>query len=137
MWPTFVIGGYAGVDGSTTKYCLAAGEERECIKAGRNITIGARAGTRFGQDSLVYLKGGYSNGQIRDRYTDTAFPDDNYNLRKNMDGFHVGGGVQLGIGHGLYMKGEYTFTQYSTYKLAGYDARIDRHRLAGGVGFHF
>ncbi len=37
----FVIGAYAGIDGSTTKDCTEVfGNDEACLKAGRNITAG-------------------------------------------------------------------------------------------------
>lgn len=132
-----VVGVYAGIDGSSTEECYAEGTERACLKAGRNLTVGARVGGRIGANSLAYLKGGYSNGRVRVDYTDTDFPADNFDEGGNMDGFHAGAGVQVGFRGGVYGKVEYVYTRYSTYDVAGYDLRLDRHRVVAGVGVGF
>jgi outer membrane immunogenic protein len=132
-----IIGAYAGIDGSSVKECVSAGTESACLKLGRNFTAGARLGGRIGARSLAYIKGGYSNGRLRATYTDTAFPADNGRGGENMDGFHVGGGVQVGLRNGFYGKAEYTYTRYTTYDLDGSDFRLDRHRVVAGFGYRF
>jgi outer membrane immunogenic protein len=132
-----IIGAYAGIDGSSAKECVSGGTVRECLKLGRNLTIGARLGGRIGARSLAYVKGGYSNGRLRATYSDTAFPANNFSGGENMDGFHVGGGVQVGLRNGFYGKAEYNYTRYSTYDLEGSDFRMDRHRVIAGLGYRF
>lgn len=132
-----VIGAYVGVDGSSTKECVSAGTVTECVKLGRNFTAGVRAGGRIGVNSLAYIKGGYSNGRLAATYRDTAFPADNESAGENMDGFHAGAGVQVGMRNGFYGKAEYTYTRYSTYDLGTDKFRMDRHRVVAGVGYRF
>ena len=132
-----ILGAYAGIDGSSAKECVSAGTERECLKVGRNLTVGARIGGRIGTRSLAYIKGGYSNGRLRGTYTDTAFPADNISGGENMDGFHAGAGVQVGLRNGFYGKAEYNYTRYSTYDFDGSDFRLDRHRVVAGFGYRF
>ncbi len=132
-----IVGVYAGIDGSSTEECYSEGTERACLKAGRNITVSARVGGRIGSSSLAYLKGGYSNGRLRAVYTDTSFPGDNFAEGGNMDGFHAGAGIQVGLRGGVYGKLEYVYTRYSTYEVADYDLRLDRHRVLAGVGVGF
>jgi outer membrane immunogenic protein len=132
-----VLGAYAGIDGSSSKECVSAGTERACIKAGRNFTLGGRIGAPIRANSLVYVKGGYSNGRLSATYTDTAVPSDNQSGGQNLDGFHVGAGVQVGMRNGFYGKAEYVYTRYSTSDLFGDDTRFDRHRVLAGVGYRF
>jgi outer membrane immunogenic protein len=132
-----VIGFYAGVDGATTKDCVADGTESACVKAGRNFTAGARIGGSLGLGSLVYVKGGYSNGRIDVDYEDTAFPADNFEEGANLDGFHLGAGAEFGFSGNLYGKVEYNYTRYSTANDFGFDVDLDRHRVLGGVGVRF
>jgi outer membrane immunogenic protein len=131
-----VIGAYAGIDGATTKECLTDGTERGCIKAGRNITVGARIGAPIGSRALIYGKGGYSNGQLRVNYTDSAFPADNFSESGDADGFHVGGGIELNLSRGIYAKAEYNYTNYSVDD-AGLGLDLERHRVVGGIGIRF
>jgi len=132
-----IVGPYVGIDGASTKECISGGTETLCGKAGRNITVGARLGTNIAKRTAFYIKGGYSNGRVTVTYTDTAVPADNLSGHENMDGFHVGTGVQLGLRDRIYTKLEYNYTRYSTYELAGYSGRFDRHRVVVGLGISF
>jgi outer membrane immunogenic protein len=120
----FVIGGYAGIEGSTTKEC----EDGVCISAGRNITAGVRAGGVVGR-GLLYVKGGYSNGRIN-----VSFDGDSDG--QAFDGFHVGGGYEVNLSRHTYAKAEYVFTKYSTpSEFDGLD--IQRHQALVGFGYRF
>ncbi|TXC72219.1 porin family protein [Sphingomonas ginsenosidivorax] len=131
-----VLGAYAGIDGASTKDCDSDGTLSGCVKAGRNLTAGARVGYLVGPTSLLYVKGGYSNGRIQVSVTETAAPafafDDGVNLR----GFHVGAGAEVGLGHGLYGKAEYSYTNYESFEFVG-TVNPDRHRVVIGAGFRF
>ena len=131
-----VVGAYAGIDDSSTRQCISGGTERACIGAGRNFTIGARVGAVLGTRSLIYGKGGYSNGRIDVRYTDSAFPADNFRDRADLDGFHLGAGVEVGLPRGFYGKAEYNYTNYRTGN-DEFSTDLERHRVVGGVGYRF
>ncbi len=141
------IGVYAGIEEISTKSCIsgtyATGTDvtRLCLKAGRNIMAGARIGHMFGQSGLVYGKVGYSNGRTELVYTDTAFPDDNFKEGANRDGFHLGGGVEVGRAKGIYGKVEYLYTNYNgvEYRDDSTTEKLDadRHQVVAGVGYRF
>lgn len=108
-----VVGAYAGVEGSTVKACGELyGEDRLCVRAGRNINAGARVGAVIGDNILVYGKGGYSNGRVTVDYRDYEFILPDENVGRNLDGFHVGGGIEAAIGSGIYGRLEYVYTKY-------------------------
>ncbi|MES3153677.1 outer membrane protein [Sphingomonas faeni] len=108
-----VIGGYAGVEGSTTKACSELyGLDRLCVRAGRNITAGARVGAVVGESFLVYGKGGYSNGRVSVDYRDYELILADENVGRNLDGFHVGAGVEAALSGGVYGRLEYVYTKY-------------------------
>lgn len=130
-------GAYAGIDGASTKECISSGTETACVKAGRNITAGVRVGTRVGGKAAVYVKGGYSNGRITGTYTDSAAPALNDNASENMDGYHLGAGVQVDLQGHVYVKAEYNYSAYKHYDVFGYDTHLDRHRIVAGVGVRF
>jgi opacity protein-like surface antigen len=115
--PFAIVGACAGVDGSVTKACLTderlGGISRDCVKAGRTFTAGARLGYPFGSTGLLYCKLGYSHGRVEERYTDSWFPEDKYRDGTNRDGLHLGGGVEIGRAKGAYGKGEYVYTNYN------------------------
>lgn len=138
--PAFV-GAYAGVEGSTTKDCLRADTASLCLGAGRNLTVGVRAGYALGHNSMIYMKGGYTNGQARLTYRDSAFPADDFTVSKTLDGFHVGAGGELGLTPHFYTKLEYLYTHYEVSRVPLDDAvlrtTVDRHQVVGGVGYRF
>ncbi|MGH6613797.1 MULTISPECIES: outer membrane beta-barrel protein [Sphingomonas] len=119
----FVVGAYAGIEGSTTKAC----ELGTCLKAGRNITAGVRVGGVVGK-GLLYAKGGYSNGRLSIEDTDLA---------GNADGFHLGVGYEVNVSANTYVKAEYVYTNYSVGDIAGDDLDLQRHQGLIGVGFRF
>jgi outer membrane immunogenic protein len=150
--PGLVIGAYAGADFSDSRMCAELVEDdHACTDLGRTFTVGARAGVPFGQSSLVYVKGGYSNGKF-----DVAYdPDVTDNgdeepgafaaFSKSRGGFHVGGGIEVGLTQALYGKVEYVYTDYGkgSYRLGdGEDdptlaVGSDRHQVAVGIGLRF
>lgn len=108
-----VIGAYAGLDGSTVKACGELyGDDRLCVRAGRNITAGARVGAVLDEKFLIYGKGGYSNGHVSVDYRDYEFVLPDENVGRNLDGFHVGGGIEAAVGSGVYGRLEYVYTKY-------------------------
>lgn len=134
-----LVGVYAGIGDSTTKECTEVfGGDRACVRADRNINVGARIGARVGASSIVYAKGGYSNGRAHIRYSDPAAPANNFSIGDNADGWHLGAGVEYGLRGGVYVKAEYVYTNYSTdTDDLGFDSDLDRHQLLGGVGIRF
>ncbi|BAK67852.1 putative outer membrane protein [Sphingobium sp. SYK-6] len=138
----FSLGAYAGIEGSSAKQCAEVYTEVEtCVKAGRNITLGARAGFNVAPRVLLYAKGGYSNGQVRMEYIDHVTAADSFTLSENMDGWHAGAGVQVNLLANSYVKLEYVHTDYSDYSLADGDATISggfkRDNVLLGVGMRF
>jgi outer membrane immunogenic protein len=138
----FVVGAYAGVDLSDAEYCSEIlGNDVGCIDQGRNITLGVRAGVPFGTNALAYAKGGYSNGRINVSYEDFDDVLDDFDAGDEVDGFHLGAGVEFGLGENLYLKGEYVYTNYNG---GGYEdtdiefnTDLTRHQIMAGVGFRF
>jgi len=135
------VGGYAGIEGSTNKACLSNATERACLSAGRNIMAGLRVGYALPHNSMVYIKGGYSNGGLNLSYRDSEFPADNVKGSQDFDGFHVGAGGELGITPHVYGKLEYLYTHYNLasvkYGTFGSSINVDRHQVVGGVGYRF
>lgn len=133
-----VVGAYAGIGDSTTKACDEVfGDDRACLTTGRNITVGLRAGAALNPTTLVYVKGGYSNGRASVRYRDFIDPDFDFKVSDERDGFHLGAGVEYGFGTNTYLKGEYVYTNYSSDDYEGFGLDIDRHQLLAGVGVRF
>lgn len=137
-----IIGAYAGIEGSTTKSCGELyGEDRLCIRAGRNITAGVRVGAVVTDSLMIYGKGGYSNGRASVDYKDFELILADENLHRNFDGFHIGGGIEASIQGGVYGRLEYVYTKYGRISAALEDAnaslRPTRHQVVYAMGLRF
>ncbi|HEY1124442.1 MAG TPA: outer membrane beta-barrel protein [Sphingobium sp.] len=138
----FKLGVYAGIEGGTAKRCSEVFAEVEtCEEAGRNFTAGARAGYQVTDKVLVYAKGGYSNGAVKLRLIDHVTPANSLSVSENMDGFHMGAGVQVGLLDNVYAKVEYVRTDYRDYSFkegtATIKGGVDRDNVVFGVGIAF
>jgi outer membrane immunogenic protein len=138
----FKLGVYAGLEGSTAERCSEVfAEVKACEKAGRNIALGARAGYSVTDRVLLYAKGGYSNGQVRLNLIDQATPANSISTSQTMGGFHVGGGVQVGLFDRVYAKAEYVHTDYKDYAFkegaATIKGGVDRNDIVMGIGIAF
>jgi outer membrane immunogenic protein len=139
---SLVVGAYAGLDFSDAEYCSEVfGTDVACIDQGRNITLGVRAGVPLGTNTLIYAKGGYSNGRINVSYDDVEDAIEDFNDGDEVDGFHLGAGVEFGLGRNLYLKGEYVYTNYNGGRYEDTDIEfstdLTRHQIMAGVGFRF
>lgn len=139
---SLVVGAYAGIEGSTVKTCSEVlGGDEACLSAGRNITVGGRLGTRIGTRALGYVKGGYSNGQLKLAYEDFENIIDDVSTREELDGFHLGAGIEAMIGGNAYGKIEYVYTNHGSGSYEEDDialgAELERHQVVAGVGVRF
>ena len=137
-----IIGAYAGAEWASTKECDEVyGDDKACLKLGRNFTLGARAGAAVSPTILLYAKAGYSNGQLKATYEDFLDSDFNYSDKANRDGFHFGLGGEMAVGSSGYVRAEYVRTNYDDYDSSedGVDVKVDSHRdqLIFGFGLRF
>lgn len=133
-----IAGVYAGIEGATTKECSSVvGNDEACLKLGRNFTLGARAGVKVSPMALLYVKGGYSNGQLRATYRNQDDPDLNFSEHSNRGGVHLGAGAEMAIGSQGYVRAEYVRTNYSDYDYSDPDfgVSVDGHRDQVLLGF--
>jgi len=136
------IGVYAGIEGASTKECTELyGSDEACLKAGRNITAGVRAGYMFSRTGLLYVKGGYTNGRLRLTYRDATDGSNNFDEGTNRDGFHVGAGAEMGFSRNFYGKLEYVYTNYNSFDVddgtTSGNLDFDRHQVVAGFGVRF
>ncbi|WP_375290393.1 outer membrane protein [Qipengyuania sp.] len=134
-----IVGAYAGLEFATTEYCDELfGDDEVCAKAGRNITLGVRAGGMVGSNALLYVKGGYSNGRISASYEDGT---DSFDEGENLDGFHLGAGAEVGLSGSTYGKLEYVYTNYDGFDYddgdLAFGADLKRHQVMVGFGVRF
>ena len=124
-----LIAGIEGdVDFFTTKYCddgLGA-----CLKARRDFEASARLGTKVSDRVMLYIKGGYANGELR-------LTAPGFSATESRGGWRVGAGGQFAVSEHLYVKAEYRYTRYSGDNVDGYRLRFDRNQVIGAVGFRF
>ena len=148
-----VLGAYAGAEMSDSRVCAELVEDDlACTDLERTFTFGARAGVPLGESSMIYAKGGYTNGKFDVAYdpdvtdNDDDEPGEIAEFSKSRGGFHVGGGVEVGLTQGLYGKLEYVYTDYGRGAyLLGDDVEddptlefgSDRHQVAVGIGLKF
>jgi outer membrane immunogenic protein len=136
--PSIIAGAYAGVEFATTKACSEIfGNDEACLKLGRNFTIGGRLGTKVSPSTLLYVKGGYSNGQLKAKYSSLDDPTLNFSAHANRDGFHFGAGAEVLVGSKGYIRAEYVRTNYNDYDYSDPDfaVKLDAHRDQVLLGF--
>jgi len=133
-----VAGVYAGAEYASTKSCSEVfGNDELCLKLGRNFTVGGRLGAKVSPMAMIYVKGGYSNGQLKATYTDLADPTLNDSEHSNRGGMHFGAGAEIAVGSFTNVRAEYVRTEYNGYHNADsdIDAKLDGHRDQALVGF--
>ena len=133
-----ILGAYAGAEWATTKECSEVfGDDEACLKLGRNFTLGARIGAALTPQALVYVKGGYSNGQIKATYEDFEDPDFNTSEKANRGGFHLGVGGEFNVSNSGYVKAEVVRTNYNDADSSDefVEAKLDARRTQALVGF--
>lgn len=113
------------------------------VSAERDLYLGARVGARVGDNALAYVKGGYTNATLNTTNTvgTTEFRD-GYDL----DGFRVGGGVEVALSQNMFLNAEYRYSKYSEAEVDfegsvpdadRFDIDLDRHQVAVGLGLRF
>ena len=136
------LGGYVGVDFSDADFCRPIGQvEQACLEVRRNIYVGARGGLQVGPGTLLYAKGGYSNGQARINFDDTNNNANDLVDSGSRDGWHFGFGAEQQFGGMFYAKLEYVYTIYSDLDFVNpnYTVTLDgnRSQIMGGLGLRF
>ena len=137
-----VVGAYAGAEWATTKQCSEVyGEDEACLKLGRNLTLGVRVGAAVTPQALIYIKGGYSNGQLKVTYEDFNDSDFDTSDKANRGGFHLGLGGEFNVGQTGYVKAEIVHTNYKDYDYSDdfVDAKLEasRTQILAGFGLRF
>lgn len=112
------------------------------VKTGRDLYVGARAGVLADPQTLLYVKGGYSNARL-----DVLASDGTTEVGRNfkLDGYRIGAGVERQINDKVFAKLEYRYSNYSDASLEYDDGGTiqkfgvdtDRHQVVAGVGIRF
>ena len=117
-------------DDSTMKECETGANvanDIACLRAGRDLAAGVRAGINVGDRGKVYALAGYTNARFKFSYTNPAGVT--VSEADNLDGFRLGAGYQHGFGANTYGKIEYRYSNY--------EADVSRHQILVGLGLVF
>jgi outer membrane immunogenic protein len=118
MGPSMALGVDAEISGSTAKWEEGTAE----LSFGRDLYAGARMSLPLSSTSNVYLKGGYTNLQVRGKIGGVGESE-------NLDGWRIGAGGQFGLGGRAYVGGEVRYSDY--------EQDVSRTQLALTVGTRF
>lgn len=136
---SLLVGGYVGAEGSTIRQCDTFIGFEQCFRAGRSFTAGGRLGYALSPFAMIYAKGGYTNARITTEEQVVA-PGAPFNrFRDDLDGFHVGGGIEAAFGRNAYGKLEYVYTRLRDLPVGTADGApltidLNRHQVRAGIG---
>ncbi|MGB7408011.1 MAG: outer membrane beta-barrel protein [Pontixanthobacter sp.] len=113
------------------------------VSAGRDLYLGARVGINAAPDTLVYVKGGYTNAKLNVLASDgeTELDQD-----IDLDGYRIGAGAEYALNQNSFVKLEYRYSNYSegefdfdgnTPDTDRFDIDTDRHQVLAGIGIRF
>ncbi len=125
-----VAGAEFEVDGNTTHYHdtdILNAKDSVYLKAGRDLYVGGRAGYKIAPNVLLYAKGGYTNARLSAKYNDGA--GDLVRYSTNLDGYLVGGGVQVQYGR-IGVRVEYRYSDYGHVYTGPFDTTVHRQQVA-------
>lgn len=112
------------------------------VKAGRDLYAGVRVGTLLTPTTLLYAKGGYTNGRLDLTRNDGTITTGRH---FNLDGYRVGAGIEQSMGGKAYIKAEYRYSNYGDARLEypdgtntdNFSVDTDRHQVVVGAGIRF
>jgi outer membrane immunogenic protein len=128
--PTAFVGVDLSLDDSNMKECETSAilaNDEACLRAGRDLAAGVRAGFNVGERGKLYALAGYTNARFRFDYKTPAGVRTSES--ENLDGFRIGAGFQHSISGNTYGKVEYRYSNY--------EQDISRHQVLFGVGVKF
>ncbi|MBB3940935.1 outer membrane immunogenic protein [Novosphingobium fluoreni] len=143
-----VVGVEGEVTGSTAKTSFNDDGDFEGfglgnVKTKRDFYVGARAGIKATPNTLVYVKGGYTNARFGARASDGTNIS---RLNFDADGWRLGAGVEQKFGTNTFAKLEYRYSNYSKAELDfrddipdsdRFNVDLDRHQVVASVGYRF
>lgn len=142
-----VIGAEAELTDSTAKTSFENGDFEGFgfgnVKTNRDLYLGARFGAKVTSETLLYVKGGYTNAKFDVRSNDgtTELSQD-----IDVDGWRAGAGVERLLGEKAFVKLEYRYSNYQNGEIdfggdlpdsERFDVDVDRHQIVAGVGVRF
>jgi outer membrane immunogenic protein len=113
------------------------------FETGRDIYVGARIGVPVTPQTLLYVKGGYTNAAVEAGFESN---NDVFEEDTTLDGWRVGGGIEQAIGSNAFAKLEYRYSNYNSLRIDDevtggnpleLDVDVDRHQVVAGFGLRF
>lgn len=120
----------ANADFSTARECatgVVAAGDKLCVRAGRDLSLLARAGVEVAPGSRLYALAGWTNARVRGDYKPATGAL--VSSAQTLDGWRIGAGFQQDLGSGVYAKLEYRYSDYAD--------GDNRHQLVAGFGIRF
>jgi outer membrane immunogenic protein len=126
----FVVGAETGLD-------FATDDENQTTVSGTNYDVDpkysfdltARAGYLVSPETLLYVRGGYTNARIRTTLTSLAGIQSDSD---NEDGWLLGAGAERQVAQNVSARVEYRYS-----KLTQGDGKDQRHRVLAGLSYRF
>lgn len=120
-----------GIEGeaieSSNKGCVGSlAADVTCVRSGRDLYVGGRAGVLVGRAVLLYGRIGYTNARY---VTTTSGLAGGGRFGVNLDGIRIGAGAEFSLSRNLYLRAE---ARYSNY-----EGGSDRGGLSGAFGIRF
>lgn len=142
-----VLGVEGEITDSTAKTSFRDGDSEDFsignVKAKRDLYAGARVGYKATPNTLLFVKGGYTNARFGTRASDGI----NYgHVNIDADGWRIGAGIEQKTSANTFAKLEYRYSNYSKAEVDfsrnipdsdRFDLDLDRHQVVASVGYRF
>jgi outer membrane immunogenic protein len=128
--PRVVVGGELTLDATAGDSITGgAGTEAAVLDPKRQISVTGRAGYLVSPQTLVYVRGGYTN--VRADISSSAFSHTSA-VSHDLDGWTLGAGVQRQLSSTISARVEYRYSD-----LGRGNRDFDRHQVLAAVAYHF
>jgi len=128
--PSVVIGVQADLNfGASDKIVRSSAASAVTLDPKRDIDLTARAGYLVTPDTLLYVRGGYTNTRVE---TTLRSGSAIRTSSEDRDGWLVGGGVERILWDRVSARLEYRYSD-----LSDGDGKFDRHQVLFGVAYRF
>jgi outer membrane immunogenic protein len=126
----FVVGAEAGLDfGSDDAVDTTVAGNSYSVDPKYSFDLTARAGYLVNPQTLLYVRGGYTNARVRTTITNAAGVQ---TAGDSQDGWLAGGGVERQLTQNVSARIEYRYS-----KLSEGDGKDYRHRVLAGLSYRF
>ena len=126
----FVVGAEGGLDfASDDKVQSTVGGSNYSVDPKYSFDLTARAGYLVTPQTLLYVRGGYTNARVRTTITNAAGIQ---SASDTEDGWLAGAGVERAIAQNVSARLEYRYS-----KLSEGDGKDQRHRVLAGLSYRF